>query len=283
VRLLFKTSFGLLRAGALAAALFAAATALLAAAAITGALAAAAAAAALFAAAATALFAAAAALLAAAITVLAATAAATAMFAATAALLAAAAAVPGALAAAAAAATAALSAVTAVRIPAAVTVRFVRGDGPVSSVHNIEQALPPLAVLIINPAPRLGVVAAAAAREARVAVLALPALHLHGAVAPLRLLLVGVTPWPVTALLEALVVLSASVSAGEVAHGASGRVAADDGHSQLAKAPAAPVGGSVTPRPVLVRRRARLVRHRPVQKREVARVSMLRGSTPHVH
>ena len=148
-------------------------------------------------------------------------------------------------------------------------------DEPRASVNNIEYALSPLGALIVNPAPRLGVVASGAASEAGVTLFALTTLHFNSAVAPLRLLLVCIAPRPVLPLFEALVELLVLVSAREVAHRSRGGVAACDGHRNLTEAPAARVSGHVAPWPILANAGARVVRDRLVNKREMASVPAL--------
>ena len=134
-------------------------------------------------------------------------------------------------------------------------------DEPRASVNNIEYALSPLGALIVNPAPRLGVVASGAASEAGVTLFALTTLHFNSAVAPLRLLLVRIAPRPVLSLFKALEVLLAPETAREVAHGTKRRVTSCDGHCEFTKSPTAGVGGGVTPRPVPALGRACVVHH----------------------
>jgi hypothetical protein len=149
------------------------------------------------------------------------------------------------------------------------------GDEPRTPVNNIEYALPPPGVLVINPTPGLRVATPAATCEASIAHFALPTLHFHGAVAPLRLLLVGVAPRTVLPLFEALVELLVLISAGEVANRSRGGVAAYDGHRNLTEAPAARVSGNVAPWPILANAGARVVRDRIVNKREMTSVPTL--------
>jgi hypothetical protein len=168
-----------------------------------------------------------------------------------------------------------LTAATGARILKAAFKFVIVGDEPRSPVNNIEQALTPPGTLVIDPTPGLRVVTPTAAREASIAHFALSTLHFHGAVAPLRLLLVGVAPRPVLPLLEALVELLVLISAREVTHRSRGGVAACDGNRNLTEAPAARVSGHVAPRRILANAGARVVRHRLVNKREMASVPAL--------